>query len=69
MGEGHDMTSAPDLDRWERDQDVPILKDARLAHESPEWREAAENKQLLLQGEGRLPKVEMAGVQEQVIEG
>ena len=42
------LTRAPDLDRWRREHGHPILEKPVLAHDSREWREAAEKKQLLL---------------------
>ena len=43
------LTRAPDLDRWRREHGHPMLREPVLAHDSREWREAAEKKQLLLQ--------------------
>ena len=43
------LTRAPDLDRWERERGHPVLEKPVLAHDSSEWREAAEKQQLLLQ--------------------
>ncbi len=43
------LTRAPDLDRWERERGHPMLREPVLAHDSREWREAAEKKKLLLQ--------------------
>ncbi len=42
------LTRAPDPNRWARKHDHPILRDPVLAHDSREWREAAEQKQLFL---------------------
>ncbi len=42
------LTRAPDLDRWERERGHPMLREPVLAHDSPDWREAAEQKKLLL---------------------
>ena len=42
------LTRAPDPDRWAREHDHPMLRDPLLAHESREWREAAQRKELLL---------------------
>ena len=42
------LTRAPDLDRWERERGHPMLREPVLAHDSRDWREAAEQKQLLL---------------------
>ncbi len=42
------MTRAPDPDRWARERGHPILREPVLAHDSPDWREAAEQKELLL---------------------
>ena len=46
------LTRAPDLDRWERERGHPMLKAPVLAHDSEEWREAAEEGRLLLQSPG-----------------
>ncbi len=43
------LTRAPDLDRWERERGHPMLKAPILAHDSDEWRGAAETGRLLLQ--------------------
>ncbi len=43
------LTRAPDLDRWERESGHPMLKAPVLAHDSEEWRAAAEKGRLLLQ--------------------
>ena len=43
------LTRAPDLDRWERDRGHPMLREPVLAHDSEEWRGAAERGRLLLQ--------------------
>ena len=42
------LTRAPDPDRWARERGHPILRKPVLAHDSREWREAAEQKELLL---------------------
>ncbi len=42
------LTRAPDVDRWERERGHPMLRKPVLAHDSHDWREAAEKKQLLL---------------------
>ncbi len=42
------LTRVPDLDRWERERGHPMLREPVLAHDSREWREAAEQKKLLL---------------------
>ena len=42
------LTRAPDLDRWARERGNPMLEKPVLAHDSREWREAAEKKELLL---------------------
>ena len=42
------LTRVPDLDRWERERGHPILREPVLAHDSRDWREAAEQKKLLL---------------------
>ncbi len=42
------LTRVPDLDRWERERGHPMLREPVLAHDSREWREAAEQKNLLL---------------------
>jgi NAD(P)H dehydrogenase (quinone) len=53
------LTRAPDPDRWARERGHPILREPVLAHDSRDWREAAEQKDLLLlptsrtQGQGR----------------
>jgi hypothetical protein len=44
------LTRAPDLEQWERSQGHPLLADSTLAMESPEWRKAAEQEQLLFTG-------------------
>ena len=43
------LTRAPDLDRWEREHGYPMLKAPVLAHDSEEWRGAAEKGRLLLE--------------------
>ncbi len=47
------LTRAPDVDRWEREHGHALLKAPLLAHESDEWRAAAEQQQLVLQGQTR----------------
>ncbi len=42
------LTRAPDLDRWERERGHPMLEKPVLAHDSDEWRGAAEKGRLLL---------------------
>ena len=42
------LTRAPNLDRWERERGHPMLQEPVLAHDSRVWREAAEQKKLLL---------------------
>ena len=42
------LTRAPDPDRWARERGHPILREPVLAHDSRDWREAAEQKELLL---------------------
>ncbi len=42
------LTRAPDLDRWERERGHPMLREPVLAHDSRDWREAAEQQELLL---------------------
>ena len=42
------LTRAPDPDRWARERGHPILREPLLAHESRDWRAAAEQKDLLL---------------------
>ncbi len=42
------LTRAPDPDRWARERGHPMLREQLLAHDSPEWCEAAERKELLL---------------------
>ncbi len=49
------LTAAPDLPKWEQAQSYPKLDKALLAHESPQWRKAAEAQSLLLQA-GEIPK-------------
>ncbi len=43
------LTRAPDLDRWERERGHPMLKAPVFAHDSDEWRRAAEQGRILLQ--------------------
>ena len=43
------LTRLPDLDRWERDHGHAMLKAPVLAHDSDEWRAAAEQGRILLQ--------------------
>jgi hypothetical protein len=50
------LTRAPDADRWARERGHPVLKDPVLAHDSPDWREAAERKELLLLPISRLKR-------------
>ncbi len=52
------LTRAPDLDRWERERGHPMLAAPLLAHESDEWRAAAEQELLLLQ-DGRREQAEV----------
>ena len=51
------ITPVPKLDRWESERGYPLLEKPFLAHESPEWRSAAERRQVALiqpdHGEGR----------------
>ncbi len=42
------LTTAPNPDRWARERGHPILREPLLAHDSSDWREAAEKKDLLL---------------------
>jgi hypothetical protein len=42
------LTRAPDPDRWARERGHPILREPLLAHDSRDWREAAEQQDLLL---------------------
>lgn len=42
------LTRPLDFDQWERERGYPILEEAKLAHDSKDWRKAAENKKLLL---------------------
>jgi len=42
------LTRAPDADRWARERGHPILREPLLAHDNPDWRIAAEQKDLLL---------------------
>ena len=44
------MTRAPDLDRWESERGYSPPAGAVLAHDSDEWRTAAEQRQLALLG-------------------
>ena len=37
-----------DLNRWERERGYPMLRERVLAHYRPDWRKAAEQKELLL---------------------
>ncbi|AFY38369.1 hypothetical protein Lepto7376_2070 [[Leptolyngbya] sp. PCC 7376] len=48
------LTRVPDLDRWESKRDYPLLSNSALAHESDEWREVAQQKQLALIHSGHL---------------
>jgi len=41
-------TRAPNPERWARERGHPILRQPLLAHDSPDWRKAAEQKDLLL---------------------
>ena len=43
------LTRVPDVDRWERDRGHPMIEAPVLAHDSDEWRAAAEDGRLLLQ--------------------
>ncbi|MCZ6451671.1 MAG: hypothetical protein O6918_12535, partial [Deltaproteobacteria bacterium] len=52
------LTRAPDPDRWARERGHPMLREPVLAHDSRAWREAAEQKDLLLMPtSGVKPKV------------
>ena len=42
------LTRVPDLDRWESDRGYPLLDEPVLAHDSDEWRHAAEQRRLAL---------------------
>ena len=42
------LTRAPDPDRWARERGHPMLREPVLAHDSRDWREAAERQELLL---------------------
>ena len=42
------LTRAPDPDRWAREHDHPMLREPLLAHDSRDWREAAQQKELFL---------------------
>ena len=42
------LTRAPDLDRWESERGHPVLSQPVLAHDSEEWRTAAQQKRLAL---------------------
>jgi hypothetical protein len=41
-------TRAPSPELWARERGHPILREPLLAHDSPDWRKAAEQKDLLL---------------------
>ena len=43
------LTRPPDLDQWESERGYPMLAEPVLAHNSEEWRTAAEQKRLLFQ--------------------
>ncbi|HJN43452.1 MAG: hypothetical protein CL477_20530 [Acidobacteria bacterium] len=49
------VTRAPDLDRWESERGHPHLAKPVLAHDSVEWRAAAEQKRLALLETGERP--------------
>ena len=42
------LTRAPDADHWALERGHPILREPLLAHDNPDWRKAAEQKDLLL---------------------
>ncbi len=42
------LTRAPDAERWARERGHPILREPVLAHDSRDWRKAAEQQDLLL---------------------
>ncbi|MEM9092710.1 MAG: NmrA family NAD(P)-binding protein [Cyanobacteria bacterium P01_F01_bin.53] len=42
------LARVPDLDAWESDRGYPLLSEPVLAHDSEEWRTAAQQRQLLL---------------------
>jgi len=49
------LTRAPDPDRRAQERGHPILREPLLAHDSSDWREAAEQKDLLLLPAHRTP--------------
>ena len=54
------LTRAPDPVRWARERGHPMLREPVLAHDSRDWREAAEQKKLLLLAtSGVKPKVRL----------
>ncbi len=42
------LSRAPEPDRWARERGHPMLREPVLAHDSRDWREAAERQELLL---------------------
>jgi hypothetical protein len=58
------LTRAPDLDRWERERGHPMLREPVLAHDSRDWREAAEQKELLLLPTSRVQEQQRSYSQE-----
>ncbi len=47
------FTRSPDFEAWEASRDYPTIPNGMLAHENPEWVEAADESRLLLQPEPR----------------
>jgi hypothetical protein len=47
------LTRPPDLEQWESERGYPMLAEPVLAHDSEEWRTAAEQKRLALLEPGR----------------
>ena len=43
------FTRATDLDAWESTRDYPLISNGQLAHESPDWTDAAARRELVLQ--------------------
>ena len=58
------LTRAPDPVAWAQERGHPMLRDPLLAHDSRDWREAAEQKQLLL-----LPTSRVQGQQRSFSQG
>ena len=42
------LSRPPAFDQWEKDRGHPVLKNALLAQDSPEWRASAEKEELFL---------------------